>query len=265
MSAEPVEAVASVAPPVVGRVGAGRVGTVREAAGQRPSLVRLPGCYPVQADTWLLADTMRDLGLVSGASVLDLCTGTGVLAVTAANAGAARVTAVDISVRSAANAWLNAKRHNAAVRVLRGDLFAALAPGEQFDLVVSNPPYVPSRTARLPRHTVNRCWDGGLDGRLLLDRICTESFDRVRPGGSLLLVHSTVAGDTRSIERLEESGFDVEVVRRAREPFGPVMRSRATAMRSRGLIGEGQAHEELVVIRATRVETHGHSRIGSSS
>lgn len=245
MTAEPAEALVSCAPAVLRRT---------RTRAHRPWLLRLPGCYPVQADTWLLADTMHDLGLAAGASVLDLCTGTGALAVAAVRAGAAKVTAVDLSLRSAANAWLNARRHGVAVRVLRGDLFGPLATGEHFDLVVSNPPYVPSHSGRLSRHTVSRCWDGGLDGRLLLDRICTESFDRLRPGGSLLMVQSTVAGDARSVLGLREAGFDVEVVRREREPFGPVMRARANALRSRGLIVDGQTDEELVVIRATRAQ-----------
>lgn len=271
MSAEPVEVVPPWAPPLQTGLAdtlppgtahdhtahAAHSATRRAGSGPRdtgrPSLLRLPGCYPVQADTWLLADTMSRLGLAAGASVLDLCTGTGALAVAAARAGAAEVTAIDISLRSAANAWLNAKRHGASVRVLRGDLFAPLDPDERFDLVVSNPPYVPSGSSRLPRHTSDRCWDGGPDGRMLLDRIGAEAFGRLRPGGSLLLVQSAVAGESRSVLGLRESGFAVEVVRRESEPFGPVMRSRAEALRRRGLIDSGQADEELVVIRAVKV------------
>ena len=218
----------------------------------RPPLIRLPGCYPVQADTWLLADTLRELDLAPGADVLDLCTGTGALAVAAGLEGATSVTAVDISVRSAANAWLNSRRHGVTTRVLRGDLFEVLVPGEQFDVVLSNPPYVPGHTDRLPRHTVSRCWDAGVDGRRLLDRICAGAHDRLRPGGSLLLVQSAVADHARSVRRLRREGLDVEVVRREHVPFGPVMRARAELIRARGLgVGE-QDVEELVVLRATR-------------
>ncbi|KRE40831.1 HemK2/MTQ2 family protein methyltransferase [Knoellia sp. Soil729] len=221
-------------------------------APSRPTLIRLPGCYPVQADTWLLADTLRELDLASGADVLDLCTGTGALAVAAGLEGAASVTAVDISLRSAANAWLNSRRHGVTARVLRGDLFEALLPGQQFDVVLSNPPYVPGHSDRLPRHTVSRCWDAGVDGRRLLDRICAGAADRLRPGGSLLLVQSAVADHARSVRRLRRQGLDVAVVRRERVPFGPVMRARAELIRARGLgLGE-QDVEELVVIRASR-------------
>lgn len=221
-------------------------------SGPRPALVRFPGCYPVQADTWLLADTMIELGRARGARVLDLCTGTGALAVAAALAGAAEVTAVDLSYRSSANAWLNARRHGVRATVLRGDLFGALATSEQFDLILANPPYVPSFSARPSRHRVDRCWDAGVDGRSVLDRICRGAFNRVAPGGSLLLVQSDVAGEDHTLTALLQSGFDAAVVRRVSEEFGPVMRSRAAVMRENGLIAQGQVAEELVVISATR-------------
>lgn len=221
----------------------------------RPALVRFPGCYPVQADTWLLADTMAELGCADQARVLDLCTGTGALAIAAAQAGAAEVTAVDLSYRSSANAWLNARRHGVQATIRRGDLFGALAEGAQFDLILANPPYVPSFTARPTqpsRHRVDRCWDAGADGRLLLDRICLGAFDRVAPGGCLLIVQSDVADERRTLTHLRDRGFEAEVVRRETEEFGPVMWSRAEAMRENGLIEQGQSVEELVVIHATR-------------
>ncbi|PRY52954.1 release factor glutamine methyltransferase [Knoellia remsis] len=214
-----------------------------------PAWVRLPGCYVVQADTWLLADTLSELGLAEGADVLDLCTGTGALAVAAAAGGADSVTAVDLSMRSVTSAWLNSRRHGSTVRVLRGDLFSVLGD-ETFDVVVCNPPYVPAATSRLPRHTMARCWDAGPDGRLLLDRICSGVGEHLRPGGSFLVVHSTVSDEERTVDQLEEQGLEAEVVRRASVPFGPVMRSRAADLHSRNLIAEGQDVEEIVVVHA---------------
>jgi release factor glutamine methyltransferase len=206
----------------------------------------------VQADTWLLADTMSELGCAAQARVLDLCTGTGALAVAAAQAGAAEVTAVDLSYRSSANAWLNVRRHGVPATIRRGDLFGALSGGAQFDLILANPPYVPSFSSRPSRHRVDRCWDAGADGRLLIDRICLGAFDRLAPGGSLLLVQSDVADADRTLRALRDSGFDAEVVRRVAEVFGPVMRARAAAMEDNGLIEQGQVTEQLVVIHATR-------------
>ncbi len=156
-------------------------------------LVRPPGVYRAENDTRLVADLMSRGGYAEGRDVLDLCTGTGALAVVAHRAGARSVTAVDLSRRSVAAAWINGRVHRAPVTVRRGDLFAPVA-GRRFGLVVVNPPYVPAATGVLPRHTVGRCWDGGVDGRAVLDRICAGVADALEPDGTVLIVQSALSG-----------------------------------------------------------------------
>jgi release factor glutamine methyltransferase len=212
-------------------------------------LWRLPGVYPPQADTWLLADVLRLQGLVAGHRVLDVCTGTGALAIAAACAGAASVTAVDLSSRAALTTWLNSRLQGLPVRVLRGDLFTCVA-GELFDVVLANPPYVPAHGARLPRHRIGRSWDAGPDGRALLDRICSGVPGVLAEGGTLLLTQSAVADEGRTLEQLERAGLPAVVRARVVQPFGPVLRQRAALLEARGCIAPGQREEELVVIEA---------------
>lgn len=212
-------------------------------------LLRLPGTYPAQGDTHLLARTLRRRGLAEGARVLDLCTGTGALALAAAGAGAREVVAVDLSRRVAWNARLNAALARAKVEVRTGDLFGPVA-GEKFDLVTVNPPYVPAAGDVLPRHTIARSWDAGIDGRALLDRISAGVGDVLVPGGVLLLTQSVLADAEETLEQLRAADLDAEVVDRVDEPFGPVMRRRAAMLRRRGLLSPGQRSEELVVIEA---------------
>lgn len=208
-----------------------------------------PGVYRAQSDTALLSG---DIGrLARDRHVLDVGSGSGALALAAARAGSASVTAVDLSWRSVAATWLNARLHGATVSVRRGDLYAPVAD-RRFDLVVANPPYVPAATATLPRYTVGRCWDGGLDGRVVLDRLCDGARDRLTADGVLLLVHSAVCDADRTLARLAAAGMDGDVVARRRVPFGPVMRARATMLQARGLIEAGQRIEELVVVEARR-------------
>src|SRR5688500_6337723 len=97
----------------------------------------------------MLAGAMRREGL-EGKSVADICTGTGALAISAARAGAASVTAVDLTRRAVTCARVNARLNGARVDVRRGDLFGPLA-GAKFDVIVSNPPYIPAETDELPR------------------------------------------------------------------------------------------------------------------
>ncbi len=213
-------------------------------------LVRLPGTYPAQDDTWLLADVLRRTGLADGRRVLDVCTGTGALAVVAAGAGAASVDAVDLSWRSVLSARANSRLRRAGVTVHRGDLFAPVA-GRSFDLVLANPPYVPADTDVLPRHTIDRCWDGGVDGRLLVDRICDGVRGVLAPGGRLLLVQSCVTGEQQTLDRLRAVGLTASVAARAVVPFGPVMRARARMLRSRGLLADDARGEEVLVVVGT--------------
>lgn len=213
-------------------------------------IVRLPGIYPPQHDTALLISALRGSGLAPGRHVLDICTGTGAVAVAAAALGAASVTAVDLSRRAVISARANSLLQRVEVEVRRGDLFSPIA-GEQYDLVLCNPPYVPAPTERLPRHTRGRSWDAGPDGRALVDRICREVFEVLRPGGVLLMSHTAVIDADLSLNLLSTQGFDAQVVLSRRVPFGPLMNERSDLLVAMGMIPLGERSEELVVIAAT--------------
>ena len=186
---------------------------------------------------------------MAGRRVLDVCTGTGALAVAAARAGAASVTAVDLSARAAVTAWLNRLLWGYPVKVRRGDLFAPVG-GERFDVVLANPPYVPAGVSRLPRHRISRSWDAGPGGRALLDRICAGVPSVLADGGTVVLAQSVIADECRTLEQLELAGMSAHVVARLVHPFGPVLWRRAALMEAAGHISPGQRQEELVVIEA---------------
>lgn len=212
------------------------------------------GVYAPQTDTRLLRRAMCREGITEQTDVLDLGTGSGLLAVEAARLGG-RVTAVDISWRALAATWLNARLNGQALRVRHGDLAAAV-PGRRFDLVITNPPYVPAPGTAPPRGPA-RAWDAGRDGRLLIDRICDTAPTVLRPTGTLLIVHSHLCGIDATLSRLEKAGLRAEVVDRALLPYGRVLRSRLCWLReqglAQGLTRERDEWEELVVIRAEHV------------
>jgi release factor glutamine methyltransferase len=216
-------------------------------------IVTLPGVFSPISDTWLLADVLAAQALSPDAALLDLCTGSGALAVHAAVRGLRDVTAVDVSGRSVLNARLNARVNGVRVRALRGDLFAAVG-SRRFDAIVSNPPYVPAAGDRdgLPARGRARAWDAGRDGRALLDRICDAAPAHLRPGGLVLLVHSSVNGLQATLDRLAAGGLYVDVAARSPGPLGPLLAGRARALERRGLLHPGQRHEELLVVRGRR-------------
>lgn len=124
--------------------------------------------------------------------VLDLCTGSGCLAVLAARAyPAAHVDAVDLSPTALAVARKNVARHRLGrrIRLHRSDLFHALA-GERYDLILTNPPYVSAAAmGALPpeyRHEPRVALAGGSDGLDLVARIMAETPAHLMAEGRLV-------------------------------------------------------------------------------
>ena len=160
-------------------------------------------------------------------SVLDLCTGSGCLAVVAARAfPRAQVDAADLSPAALAVARINVRRHRlrGRIRVLRSDLFSSLR-GRAYDVIVCNPPYVTSASMRaLPaefRREPRLALAGGGDGLDLVRPILDRAAQHLRPGGLLVM---EVGSGRRRVERAfprlpftwaeTPGGGDVLVVRR---------------------------------------------------
>lgn len=213
-------------------------------------LLRLPGVYAPQEDTQLLLSSVLAEPLPPHARVCELGTGSGHIALELAAAGAGEVVAVDIARRAILGTRINAALRRLPVRARRGDLLHGVAG--LFDLIVANPPYVPSCSPPPGPHSRARAWDAGRDGRALLDRICRDAPSRLAPGGSLWLVHSALCDPGRTLALLTEQGLAAEVVKKDEIPFGPVMRSREAWLRAEGLIGPGDNTETLVVVRGHR-------------
>ena len=200
-----------------------RVITAREAARverlvQRRIRERIPVAYLLN-EAWLadqpfyvdrrviiprshIAFLLKDLGKPS--RVLDLCTGSGCLAVLAAQAfPRARVDAADLSRGALAVARRNVAQRGlrGRVRLMKSDLMAGLGKS-RYDLIVCNPPYVNARSMRvLPReyrHEPRLALAGGPDGLALVRVILQQAFDRLEPKG---LLACEIGGNRRALER----------------------------------------------------------------
>ena len=133
----------------------------------------------------------------AGPTIVELCTGSGAVAVALAKEiPTARILATDVSWRALRVARANAEQHGVAERItfLRGNLCRAIdgqAPEESADLMVANPPYIP--TGELVTLMPEVQWeprlalDGGADGLRVAREIVETSPSRIRPGGFLLL------------------------------------------------------------------------------
>jgi release factor glutamine methyltransferase len=144
---------------------------------------------------WLDGLSGGKAGVISAAApaVLDLGTGSGVVAITLAlERRHCSLTAVDQSADALAVASANAERLGASVQFLHGDWFNPCV-GQRYALVVSNPPYVATDDPHLQqgdlRYEPLAALDGGRGGFACLRRIAREARRHLLPGGCLMLEH----------------------------------------------------------------------------
>lgn len=153
----------------------------------------------------LLAEKLRPWMSRAPRTVLDLCTGSGCLAILAARAfPRAEVDASDVSRDALAVARRNVAAYELEerVRLLRSDLFAALPRERRYDLIVSNPPYVTRASMRaLPReyrHEPALALAAGADGLDLVRRILAQAPSRLTARGVLAC---EIGANRKALER----------------------------------------------------------------
>lgn len=221
----------------------------------RRPIVAAAGVYRPQEDSRLLIDTLERSTVVVGRRVADLCTGSGIVAIAAAELGAESVTAWDISEPAVLCARRNADAAGVAVDVRLGAFDGALAGGP-YDVVVTNPPYVPTSSGagiHVPSGADPAwSWDGGDDGRAIVDPLCAIAPDLLADGGTMLMVQSEFTGVEQSVQALRDGGLSADVIAWQLIPFGPVLSSHAGWLEQTGRLTGGRRTEELVVIRADK-------------
>lgn len=145
---------------------------------------------------------------------LDLCTGSGCLAISFAKARPTwRVTGTDLSAQALEVARKNALSHGAlwGVRFLVGDLFQALPSEEKFEIIMSNPPYIPTQDVAqlgvgVRDFEPHLALDGGQDGLDFYPRLAHGALGALIPGGVLAV--EVGAGQAQKVEQLfVQAGF----------------------------------------------------------
>ena len=183
--------------------------------------------YRPAEDSYLLNEYVERL---AEGLVLDLGTGSGIQALTAASRPeVSRVLATDVSVEAVVEARERAGAEGLLDRVdfLVGDLFGPVRGGV-FDTVVFNPPYLPSEGWEL-RDEASRAWSGGPTGGEVFRRFLSEAWRYLRPGGFILTVISSLTAVP--LEEVEGYGYRVEVLERVRLFFEELLCLRLTPKR----------------------------------
>ena len=148
---------------------------------------------PEQDTENLVEEVMREV--CDGDRILDLCTGSGCILLSLLNySNGSTGIGTDLSEGAIAVAKENALKLGLSERCdwKAGDLFEAVDPGEKFDIIVSNPPYIRSETIgelapEVRIHEPRMALDGGDDGLYFYKRIIPEAADYLRTGGMLFL------------------------------------------------------------------------------
>jgi len=152
--------------------------------------------------------------------LLDMCTGSGCIAVSLKKLGGYEsVTAVDVSAEALETAGENARLNGAEIRLVESNLYEALDPErDRFDVIVSNPPYIPSRVIEKLQPEVRDCeprlaLDGKEDGLFFYRRLAGESGRYLNKGGSVYFeIGYDQAEDVRGL--LADCGYEeIEVIK----------------------------------------------------
>ncbi len=168
-----------------------------------PKLKTHRDVYEPAEDSYLLAE---NIDAKPGETVLDVGTGSGIQAIVAAKT-AKSVLAVDINPKAVKLATSNAELNgvkNVEFRV--SDLFENA--GGRFDLIIFNPPYVPSYETDL----LGKAWAGGKDGREVIDRFLCEAGEHLTDEGRFLLLVSSLNKIDELGHEFKKQGFGFEAV-----------------------------------------------------
>jgi len=177
-------------------------------------VLRVPdSVYRPAEDSLMLADAAAKLH----GDVLEIGCGSGIASLSAAKAGCT-VFGVDINPEAVECAGGNARNNNIKnAEFARSDLFSAVSPSKKFDGILFNPPYLPTSKEERIKGNLNRAFDGGEDGRAVLDRFLAEFDSHLKPGGTLLLVQSSLNDEKKTEAALRSLGYKIEVA--AQENF----------------------------------------------
>ena len=169
------------------------------------------GVFPPKQDTQLLARAMQ---IVRGNRVADIGTGTGALAIRAADQGAISVLAIDICDAAVANAHENIRRANlqSRVTVLKGNVFEAVAAGQVFDVVIAN---LPGRNKLAANDVATAQWDTEFKAH---HRLFQEIRNHLSAAGRLYMVKANYPELNDAIHLACAHGLKPRIAARQKAP-----------------------------------------------
>ena len=175
--------------------------------------------YEPSDDTFLLA---KNLEIKEGQSVLEIGTGSGLVSMYASLL-TDDITATDINYNALELAERNFKLNNIdTIKLEFGDLFEPVK-NKKFDVLLFNTPYLPTDTDDIIDDDLNYAFDGGLDGRNVIDRFLNEAPNHLNDKGIIQMIQSSLSDTERTLDILDSKGFIAEVAKSERFFFEEIV------------------------------------------
>ena len=163
--------------------------------------------YVPAEDSYLLADNLE---IKKGQSVLEIGTGSGIVAMYASRL-TDDITVTDINFDACELARKNFTENGIEnIEILWGNLFEVVE-NKKFDVILFNTPYLPTDDDEVLDNTINYAFDGGLNGRKVIDLFLNEVGNHLNDGGIVQMIQSSLSGNDETLARLDELGFIAEI------------------------------------------------------
>ncbi|KZX15923.1 ribosomal protein L11 methyltransferase [Methanobrevibacter cuticularis] len=175
--------------------------------------------YEPSDDSFLLSE---NLIIEPDDIVLEIGTGTGIIAISASKL-AKKVIATDINFDALELAEKNIKANDVGnITLLFGDLFEPVQ-NMKFDVILFNLPYLPTEECEILEDNLNYAFDGGLDGRKVINPFLNEVKSYLNEGGKVQLIQSSLSNIEETISKLRELGFKTEITAKERFFFEEIV------------------------------------------
>ena len=163
--------------------------------------------YIPSDDTFLLAENLE---IKEGMSVLEIGTGSGLVSMYASLL-TDDVTATDINYNALELAEKNFKLNNIdTIKLEFGDMFEPVKD-KKFDIILFNTPYLPTDSDDIIDDDLNYAFDGGLNGRKVIDRFINEVSNHLNDKGIVQMIQSSLSDNDRTLDMFDRNGFVAEI------------------------------------------------------
>lgn len=172
--------------------------------------------YPPSEDSFLL---LESIVLKPGDTLLEIGVGSGFIAIQLSKK-AEKIVATDISPEALKTAIENAENNNVHnIEFRLGDLFTPIIKGEKFNLIVFNPPYLPTDEVDKINERIELAWNGGVNGRNIIDKFISTVKNFLADRGRVYLVQSSLAGIKETVNKLNKQRFKTKIIARKKYFF----------------------------------------------